>query len=78
MVMRNKIELAETNCGEFLRHANFCDALAVDVAEPVYKAALCEMAERWRDLARSARRQAESAMGNRRRQPLSSARHPGA
>jgi hypothetical protein len=74
--MRNKIELAETNCGEFLRHANFCDALAVDVAEPVDKAALSEMAERWRDLARSARRQAESAMGNRCRQPPSSERHP--
>lgn len=65
--MRNKLELAETNCGEFLRHANFCDALAAELAEPVDKAALCEMAERWRDLARSARRQAESAAGVRRR-----------
>jgi hypothetical protein len=65
--MRNKVELAETNCGEFLRHANFCDALAAEVAEPVDKDALCEMAERWRDLARSARRQAESAAGIRRR-----------
>jgi hypothetical protein len=53
--MRNKIETAEINCGEFLRHANFCDALAVDVAEPVDRAALSEMAARWRELANAAR-----------------------
>jgi hypothetical protein len=78
--MRSKVESAETNCGEFLRHANFCDALAAEVAEPVDKAALCEMAERWRDLARSARRQAESAAGIRRRPAARgpSERHPGA
>jgi hypothetical protein len=78
--MRNKLELAETNCGEFLRHANFCDALAAELAEPVDKAALCEMAERWRDLARSARRQAESAAGARRHRVAgeSSERRPSA
>ena len=55
MAMRNRIEIAEINCGEFLRHANFCEALAVDLAEPVDKAALSEMAARWRELASAER-----------------------
>jgi len=38
--------------GEFMRHANFCDALAVAVKEPAEKAALSEMAERWREFAK--------------------------
>jgi len=59
--MKNKIESAHTNCGEFLRHANFCEALAADLAEPVDRAALGEMAERWRELAISARREANAA-----------------
>jgi hypothetical protein len=49
--MSNRIEAAETLYGEFLRHANLCDALAVDLIEPVNKAALLEMAQRWRELA---------------------------
>jgi hypothetical protein len=49
--MRTRDEFVQVKCGEFLRHANFCDALAADVEEPVEKAALIEMAERWRELA---------------------------
>jgi hypothetical protein len=49
------MEVAETLYGEFLRHANLCDAMAVDLIEPFDKAALLEMAQRWRDLASAKR-----------------------
>jgi hypothetical protein len=52
--MRNRDELVEVSRGEFMRHANFCDALAVAIDEPAEKAALCEMAERWREFAQHA------------------------
>ena len=58
--MRRRTEKAEIRCGEFLRHANFCDALAVDVTETVDQAALSEMAARWRELAGEARPKTEA------------------
>jgi len=52
--MPDRNELVEVSRGEFMRHANFCDALAVAVEEPAERAALSEMAERWRELAQRA------------------------
>jgi hypothetical protein len=49
--MRKRNELVEVSRGEFMRYANFCDALAVSVEEPAERAALSEMAERWREFA---------------------------
>jgi hypothetical protein len=56
--MQNRTDSAQAKYGEFLRHASLCDALAASVAEPVDRAALGEMANRWRALARYTRRQA--------------------
>jgi hypothetical protein len=56
--MQDRISSAQAKYGEFLRHASFCDALAASMVEPVDRAALAEMAKRWRALARYARRQA--------------------
>ena len=49
--MQNKSELVETRRGEFMSHANFCDALSMTLEERTDKAALSEMAERWREFA---------------------------
>jgi hypothetical protein len=52
--MRIRSELVEMSRGEFMRHANFCAFLAASVLEPVEKAALFEMGERWREFAQHA------------------------
>ena len=36
---------------EFLRRATFCVSMAATIEDPGYKAALLEMAQRWRELA---------------------------
>jgi hypothetical protein len=65
--MSNMIEIAEINYGEFLRHANLCESLAVDLVEPIDQAALLEVAERWRELATIVRGNALQPANHRKR-----------
>jgi hypothetical protein len=50
--MASKLERSQERCGEFTRYASFCEAFAATAAEPIEKATLLEMAERWRQLAK--------------------------
>jgi hypothetical protein len=50
--MASKLEKGQERCGEFARYASFCEAFAATAEEPIEKAALLEMAERWRELAK--------------------------
>jgi hypothetical protein len=67
LAMSNMIEIAEVNYGEFLRHANLCESLAVDLVEPIDQAALLEVAERWRELATIVRGNALQPANHRKR-----------
>jgi hypothetical protein len=45
---------------EFSRRATFCLTFAVTISDPGYRAALLDMAERWRQLAEQAKQREKS------------------